>query len=192
MDILKSILNEVMDDNNLHQLAEKAGVEDAPAKKAIELGLPAIFEGLNQNSNTQAGAKALDKALGDHDGGLFDDFEKGNLDNLDIGDGSKIIGHIFGNNQNAIANQVGKEAGLSSNKTMKLLSVLAPIIMGFLGKQKKENGLDASGISGLTTSLMGNFLGGSGSSNNLLGMVTGLLGSSNKGGLGGILDDLLK
>jgi hypothetical protein len=194
MDLLNTILDQVMDSNNLQQLAAKADVEEGIAKKAIKAGLPAILEGLNQNSNTKKGAESLNEALSQHDGGVFSDFENGKFDNLDIADGGKIIGHIFGSNQNAVTKELGKEAGISSNKTMKLLSLLAPIIMGFLGKQKKENDMNASDISGLTTSLMSNFLGGSGGGGDLLGMVTGLLGSqsgdSDKPGLGGILDDL--
>ncbi|MCK5128734.1 MAG: DUF937 domain-containing protein [Clostridiales bacterium] len=192
MDLLKGILDQVMSGGNVNKLAEKLNMDKGAVGKAVEAGLPAILEGLNQNSNNKEGALSLDKALGKHNGSILDDIKSGDFSNIDLGDGKKIIGHIFGDNTDAVTQQLGKKAGISSKQSGNLLSALGPIIMGFLGKQKEDNNLNASGISGLTSTLMQSFTGGGAS--DLIGMVTGLLGGGNSGdsggGLGGLLDDL--
>jgi hypothetical protein len=192
MNLLESILGQVMGGDNTSKLAEKTNIKQSLITSAIEKGLPAILEGLNQNSNTKEGAESLDKALLKHDGGILDDLKKGDFSNLDLDDGKNILGHIFGDNKEAVEDQLGKDAGISKNQSDNLLGMLAPIIMGALGQKKKEDGLNASGVSSLTSAIMGEFLGGSGGGD-LLGMVTGLLGSSSGsdgGGLGGLLDKL--
>jgi len=58
---------------------------------------------------------------------------------LSTGDGSKIIGHVLGNKQDAVANQ----SGLDLSAVVKLLPILAPIVLGMLGNQKRQQGFDA-------------------------------------------------
>jgi len=41
---------------------------------------------------------------------------------------------------------ISKMSGLSGDKTGNLMAMLAPMIMGALGKSKKEGGLDIGGI----------------------------------------------
>ncbi len=64
-------------------------------------------------------------------------------------DGAGILGHLLGGKQSAVEQGVSKASGLDSAQTGKLLATLAPIVMGALGKVKKEQGLDASALAGL-------------------------------------------
>lgn len=191
MDLLKSVLKQVLAGDNVAQLAEQTNTSESAVKKAIKAGLPAILEGLNQNSNSKSGAESLSNALDKHDGSILDDIKNGNLSNIDIAEGSKIINHIFGDKKNAVASQLSKEAGMTKGQTSDLLSTLAPILMGALGQQKKEDDLDASGVSNLTTTIIGSLLSGGSGKNDLLSLVTGLLGGNSGNSGDGILDDIL-
>ena len=68
-----------------------------------------------------------------------------------------------------------------------MLQILAPLVLGALGKQKKDNNLDASGLDALTSMLALN-LGSNEQTSGIMGLVTNLL-DSNKDGA--IVDDLL-
>ncbi len=66
----------------------------------------------------------------------------------------------------------------------KLLITLAPIVMGFLGKQKKEQGLNAGGISDLLT---GQQQQAQSSGNPMIDMASKML---DQDGDGSVVDDL--
>ena len=52
----------------------------------------------------------------------------------DMNDGAKIVGHLLGNNSNAVVQQASQKSGLSLGQTLKILSIAAPLIMSLLGK----------------------------------------------------------
>ncbi|MCK6475169.1 MAG: FG-GAP-like repeat-containing protein, partial [Planctomycetes bacterium] len=52
----------------------------------------------------------------------------------------------FGGKKQAAADGVAQKSGLPVGDVVNLLGTLAPIVMGALGKKKKEEGLDASGV----------------------------------------------
>ncbi len=64
-------------------------------------------------------------------------------------DGAGILGHLLGSRQAAVEQGIGKASGLDAGQVGKLLVALAPVVMGALGKVKKEKGLDAGGLAGM-------------------------------------------
>ncbi len=64
-------------------------------------------------------------------------------------DGEGILGHLLGAKKPAVAEGVSKASGLDSGQAAKLLATMAPIVMGALGKVKKERNLDADGLAGM-------------------------------------------
>ena len=52
--------------------------------------------------------------------------------------GAAILNHMFGDKKENIINSVSKSSGLDMNSTSNLMSMLAPFILEFLGKNKKE------------------------------------------------------
>ena len=175
MDLLNSILKEVMKDNSLDQLSEKTNISRDSIGDVVKDSLPAIVEGLNQNTNKKSGAESLLSALSGHSGSLLDSVKEGDLSGIDLEDGAKIIGHIFGSNKDDVVGEIADGAGIGKGESKNLLSALAPIVMSALGKEKEDNDLDADGLSGLTTTLMNSFLGGESSGDNL-GKIIKLIG----------------
>ncbi len=49
-------------------------------------------------------------------------------------DGEGILGHVFGQSRPRVEQQVQAASGLSSSMVTKLLPLLAPIVLGYLGK----------------------------------------------------------
>jgi hypothetical protein len=104
---------------------------------------------LAKNTKDPEGASSLVKALDkDHDGSILDDA----LVIMQSEDkGKAIIEHILGNKEAGIAKLIGEKNGIDPAQVTKILAVLAPVIMGYLGKQKKEQGRGLDDI----TSLLG-------------------------------------
>ncbi len=136
-------------------VAKKLGVKSSVARTAIIVGLPLLIAALRKNANKPEGANGILGAVNTkHDGGILD-----NLSNLFSGghdheDGNKILGHIFGGKKSDINQAVSQKSGLDSNQTEGLMSLLAPVVMGMVGKQAKANNTDANGLSGLLGNLL--------------------------------------
>ena len=168
---------------DLGKLAEQVGGNSTEVKNGVAAALPAILAAVNKNANNSEKAEGLNNALNQHDGSVLNNL--GNyLQNPDLKDGAGILGHLFGNNTQNVANAVSQSSGLDSQGSMKILQTLAPLVLGALGQQKKENNLDAQGIGNLTSNLVANFAGEGG----IMSMVTNLLDSNKDGN---VMDDLM-
>ncbi len=131
---------------------------DKPKTQAAAAGIVSTLIGaLATNAATPKGAESLDKALErDHDGSILDDvigMLSGNRQpaSQKALNGAGIISHILGDRSNGAADMIGKASGLDSGKVNNLMMILAPLVMGTLGKTKKQQGLNVSDLAGLLT-----------------------------------------
>jgi hypothetical protein len=173
---LNSIIN-LLQGQDLQELASKVGGNEEEVKSGLGVALPAMLEALNKNTNTTEGAESLNKALEDHDGSILNNVS-GFLDNPQSENGLGILGHLFGNSTPNVAQAVSKSSGLDQNSSMQLLTMLAPLVLGFLGKEKKQNNLDANGLNNLTSMLSSNL---AQSNPDIMSFVGSLLDSNKDG-----------
>lgn len=172
--------------SDLGKLASQIGGNEKNAKDGVAAALPMILGALNKNTETVEGAEALNKALENHDGSILNNLPE-YLNNPDLKDGTGILNHLFGSNVENVANEVSQSSGLDVNNSAKMLQMLAPIVLGVLGQQKKTNNLNTSGLGDLTSILASNFSSQEQVSG-LMGMVTNLLDADKDGN---VVDDLL-
>lgn len=141
-DLLGGIISQ-LGSGGLSQIAGSLGVDDAKASSAVGMALPAILAGMAKNAQSPDGAASLATALDDHDEGIF-----GQLGDLlgGGGAGGKILGHVLGQKQPAVEQNLAAQSGLDMGTIAKLLPVLAPLVMGYLSKQKKEQNLSPNDL----------------------------------------------
>jgi hypothetical protein len=164
----------------IDQIASQLGVDPAEAQRAVEEGGTTILSGLQRNAQTPEGAAALQKALGDHGGDL-------DLKAVDAADGQKILGHIFGGQEQAVAQKLTDEPKTAGIDFGKLLPIIAPIILGLIANKQKSpgpSGDEPAGGGGLGD-LIGGLLGGGGAGGgttaggiDIGGLLGGLLGGN--------------
>ena len=172
---------------DLGQLAEQVGGNEGQVKNGVMAALPAMLTALSKNTGTEKGAQELNNALETkHDGSILNNLS-GYLSNPDLKDGAGILNHLFGSQTSNVANAVSQSSGLDSNGSMKMLQMLAPILMGMLGQQKKQNNLDAEGIGNLTSMLASNF-GSEAGASGIMDVVTNLLDANKDGN---VMDDIM-
>ena len=172
---------------DLGQLAEQVGGNEGQVKNGVMAALPAMLTALSKNTGTEKGAQELNNALEKkHDGSILDNLS-GYLSNPDLKDGAGILNHLFGNQTSNVANAVSQSSGLDTNGSMKMLQMLAPILMGMLGQQKKQNNLDAKGLGNLTSMLASNF-GSEAGASGIMDVVTNLLDANKDGN---VMDDIM-
>jgi len=163
---LQDLLGQEQGNQAVDQISENVGADNSMVSSAIQMALPALINGLANNASTPEGAQSLDTALEeDHSGGGV----LGNLGGLAgmiFGGGQEttpprqadaggILGHVLGNNQGQVAQEVSQKSGLGMGQVAQILMMLAPIVMGYLGKQKQEQGVGADGLGGILGGLLG-------------------------------------
>lgn len=172
---------------DLGNLASQVGGNEGEVKNGVMAALPAMLAALGKNAGTEKGAEELNNALEKkHDGSILDNLS-GYLSNPDLKDGAGILNHLFGNQTSNVANAVSQSSGLDTNGSMKMLQMLAPILMGMLGQQKKQNNLDAKGLGNLTSMLASNF-GSEAGAAGIMEAVTNLLDANKDGN---VMDDIM-
>ena len=204
LDLLNSDLGKTI----VSGVAGQTGQDETKTSGLLTMALPVLMKAMERNASTPEGAEGLMGAItGKHNGGILDNLESlfGGDDNEQVTqDGDKILGHVLGNKRGGIEHVLGQKAGMDSGSVDSILKVAAPILMGVVGKQAKQNNVSSSNdLSGLLGSLLdGNsakaeqsFLekildaDGDGSIiDDVAGMVLG--GDKKKGGLGGLLGGL--
>lgn len=178
MDLSDTILQSAKD-SVAEGVAQKINISKDEAGGAVAAALPVLVQGLAKNALNKDGAQGILSALDrDHDGSILDDIP-GMLGN-DGGDGEKITDHILGDKKIDAAKALADKAGIDTDKAGSLLAMLAPIVMGYLGKQKKDGGLDAGSLAGTLGTMVKD---GGGA-----GFLKGIL---DKDGDGKISDDLM-
>lgn len=183
---LEDLLGQQQGNQAVEQISSSIGANSTVTNSAIQMALPMILGALAKNTQQSGGAEALSNTLQkNHDGGILDNlggFLGG--DNQDTNNGIGILGHIFGNKQGAAAQQVSQQSGLDIGQVAQLFITLAPIVMGFLGKKKTEQNLDANGLSNLLGEQQQTM---QSSGNPMMDMVSGFLDQDKDGSA---MDDL--
>ena len=160
-----SALNDILNSLPLDQLAGTLGTDRGTAEQSARQGIESLLTGLHSNASQPEGEASLARALQQHSGSKFTGQQQISVDDVDTEDGQKVARHVLGDNpEQAVSGLLGGEGG------SKLLSILAPLVMGYLA----------------------NKVGGQGQGN-ILGSILGGLGQgqqSGTGGLGGLSDIL--
>lgn len=180
-----SDLDELLAQLPIDRIAASFGIDEDTARNAIGTSLPALLGGMQANAQDEGGARSLQEALGQHADRLGDGLI--DVDGIDTDDGEKIVGHIFGDQTDQVAQHLGGAGGLDSGMIRKLLPMLAPILMAFIAKrmrghqQSQAQQADAGGGGGLGD-LLGGLLGGGGGggAGGILDMLGGLLGGGRR------------
>jgi len=143
---------------------------------------------------------------GKHDGGILENLGGlfgGGVDQSVMDDGAGILGHVLGNKQPQVENALSSKSGMDAGTIGTILKVAAPLLMGYLGKQTRQN--NVSNANGLGD-LLGNVMGGGETANKQQSLIESFLDSDgdgsilddvasmalggNKGGIGGLLGGL--
>jgi len=204
---LLDLLNSPMGKQLISGVAGQTGQPENKTADVLSMAMPLILGAMKRNVAEPQGAQGLMNALSNkHDGSILENLSGlfgGGVDDEVVQDGAGILGHVFGNKQPQVENALSQKSGLDAGSIANILKIAAPIVMGYLGRQKAQSNVsDANGLN----SLLGSMLGGQPQQNQSLIMslidadgdgsvlddVAGMVMGSNqkKGGLGGLLGGL--
>ena len=156
MNIIKD-LGGLVTDQLVKQAASSLGESESGISSAIGSLVPTILGGMLNKTNDTAGfGQIFDMISSKENAGFLDNLGGlvggGNLaqgDPKDIAGG--LMGSLFGNKVGGILDLVGSLAGVKRSSSSGLLGMVAPMIMGYLGKKVLGGGLNASGLLDMLT-----------------------------------------
>ena len=106
----------------------------------LNAALPMLLKGAKKQSEDKDTAESFATALLSHgkkDTSNLSSF----LKNVDLDDGSKIIGHLLGKDDDSVK-KIAKSSGVSAKKTGDILSAAAPLLMSLLGQESASKKSD--------------------------------------------------
>ncbi len=143
------MLMENLGGEQTRQLSQAVGGDEGSVSKALTGALPVLLGALNRNAGRSGEAELLSCALErDHDGSILDNIG-GFLSQGPSAEGDGILRHALGQRQGNVEAGLSRMSGLDRGSMGLLLTMLAPLVMGALGRQKKKQGLDSAGLAGL-------------------------------------------
>lgn len=178
--------------NEVAQQAEnKFGISKNQIIALLAVAAPLVISYLRNKSQDAKEAEALNNALDkDHDGSILNDSSQLEARQAE---GGSILSHIFGGDKQNVENQLSQNTGISIDKIGPILAMLAPVIMGYIGKEKQQSNVGAGGLGDLLGGILGNASNqaqtqGSSPLNDILGSV---LGGGQTQSSGNTLNDIL-
>lgn len=178
--LLQLLLKSFTQQSSIDAAEKKTGISGRQILTILSYALPLLIKFMTKNASSQTGAQSLLGALTQHKNTKAMPLQ---IAEANTDDGAKIIGHIFGQQQNDAVTQIAQQSGVSANDVSKVLAVMAPALLSSLSsvttatanaQQAKKpgvdlsDGLDVSDIVGIfqstksdgITGLLGSLLGG--------------------------------
>jgi len=190
MDTIEQLL-----DQQTGQISSRIGADETKTRSALHAAVPALLAAFSQEAERGGGIRqAIER---DHDGSIIDqlsDYLGGSAQlSPRTTNGAGILDHVLGSRQSEMQQALSAKSGLDAGSIGSLLALLAPIVMGMIGKKS-----NASPGGGFSLDDLGSILGrerqDAKSKNPDIGDILDSFGQSSggsSGGLGGMLDGLL-
>ena len=185
---LLDLLNSPMGKQLISGVAGQTGQPENKTADVLSMAMPLLMGAMKRNVSTQSGAEGLMNALSSkHDGSILDDLGGlfgGGVDQSVMNDGAGILGHIFGAKQPQVESALSSKSGMDTQSIAQILKIAAPILLGYLGKQTRQQNVSKPDALG---GLLGGLMGGGSSATRQQSLVETFLDSD---GDGSVIDDL--
>ena len=169
MDI-NSLLGTLLSSDSVSGVSKATKADDKEVASVLNAALPLLLKGAKKQSEDKDTAESFATALLSHgkkDTSNLSSF----LKNVDLDDGSKIIGHLLGKDDDSVK-KIAKTSGVSAKKTGDILSAAAPLLMSLLGQESASKKSDNNVALELAGALLKNVDVGD--------LISDLLGGDNK------------
>ncbi|HEY5884725.1 MAG TPA: DUF937 domain-containing protein [Pyrinomonadaceae bacterium] len=147
MNVISEMITERISGAVAGQLSQRLGVSQGTAQTAVQIAVPLILAALARNAAQPQGAQELHNAVAkDHDGSILDQLSS-YLGNPQAANGAGILSHVLGGQRPSVENNLAQATGMDQNSAGSLLEMVAPLVMGAVGREQQKNELDPDGLS---------------------------------------------
>ncbi|HEX6140939.1 MAG TPA: DUF937 domain-containing protein [Candidatus Limnocylindria bacterium] len=183
-------LRSALSGETVDEISRKIGANPAQTKTAIDQALPVLLGALGKEAADPDRRQGLHQAIReDHDGTLIDNlgaYLRGEMGGR-AANGDGIVNHVLGDRRETAVQALSAKSGLDLGMIAQLLPLLAPIVMGMLGKKERSGNLS---MDDMADALGGDTARAAQEQPDLGDLLGSILGGGQSGGKGGIGDFL--
>jgi OmpA-OmpF porin, OOP family len=130
------------------------GESESSTYGTLQAAAPTVLSGAANMASTSEGANNLAEMIREGGyGGLTENpmslFRGGSATNYLASAGQRHLGKLFGGNASSVTELVARSGGVSTASASKLMSLIAPLTLGVLGKRISTQGAGSSGLTEL-------------------------------------------
>ena len=147
------VLKDAFTDKAIDAISHNLGEDASKTKTGLTAMIPTVLGGVLGRSANETSAPVWWNTVADLFGGDEDDDLKLSLigDSRMVDAGKGLLGSLFGNNLDQILGALAGSTGLNKAKAEGLLTIVAPMVIGYLSRWAKRKGMSFG-------SLMGNLI----------------------------------
>ncbi len=130
-------------------ISQQLGADQQQTKTAIAAAIPSLVEALSRQAAQPGGADSLHNAIQrDHDGSLLDQLSSyigaapQSRAPSKATAGGQILDHVLGAKRTRVESGISQMSGLDASSVSRLMAMLAPLVMGALGKNQRSQQLN--------------------------------------------------
>jgi hypothetical protein len=154
MSSIQEMIMQRLTPDTISQISQSIGADPATTRQAVDAAVPMMIGGMAAHANTPQGASTIETAASEH-GGILDsigDMMGGSGSSGGLGGvlgglggmlggagGGGILASILGSSHNDVADGVAQSSGLDRDKAMRLMTILAPIVLGVLSRRRNQS-----------------------------------------------------
>ena len=156
---LMDLISQHIGKDQISQIAKQIGASPEQTESAVSLAVPTLLGAVARKADSDEGAQQLHQQLQQHDsGGLLSQLtgtlggSAGQVVTSALAGGGgmgDMLGSILGGRQAKVEQGIGKASGLNAGQIGSLMSMLAPLVLGTIGKQQKSQNMDAGVLAGM-------------------------------------------
>jgi hypothetical protein len=147
--IVEGLMKQLVSGDNLSAISKSVGGDDKAVKSALGMGLPLLLGSMSNNASKPGGADMLMKMLTQTGSSNPMDNISSHLGNPEAAGGSGMLSNLFGSQMNPVQNAISQKTGLPPAAVGKLMAIVTPLILGYVGKTSMQQKMDPKGLSNL-------------------------------------------
>lgn len=147
MDIMKTLVDQ-FGGQIIEGLAGNLGLGAKEAESSLTGALPAILGGLINKVGSDSGATEIFDVVKKDDGGILDNIAGAFSGSSLLSTGLTLLPMLLGgqSKMGMVADLAGRLLGVGGTKSRSVLGMLAPLVIGFLGRQVKSKSMGKQGL----------------------------------------------
>lgn len=150
---LLTLIGQHLDERVLDRLALTVRQDPGMVRRVVDAGVPVLIGALARNAlKDESEAMALAETLDAHyDGAVVDAWGQRLLEGAELPDrkaldGDGILDHAFGRRREPVESGLGRAVEAPSTTVRAVMTMLAPLVMDALSREKRRRGLDVVGL----------------------------------------------
>jgi hypothetical protein len=153
---LVALITQFLTPDVIARIASALALDRNVVDKAIGASIPTLLASLAGTAAKPDGARLLSDAMSQSQtfsaDSLVKSLQGGGLSNVAQGGSNALASALGGNTLSGLAGAIAKFAGIDERSGKSLLGILGPVVLGTLNQEKRNLGLDSTGIAGLLAS----------------------------------------